>query len=272
MTTQPEETIEQDLNEDIAAVEAHPVFDAMDSLGDFQTFFEHHVYAVWDFMTLLEAFQNPDGRIQLWTSPVCYESGDDLIHQVGYRALPNGVEAHLDAYWNTMDVIGANTRNLHVLFSALEDGVREDEALATAGVSHGVRQHVQTTREIAQTGNPTRIAGAILARRDLIPEGFGADLQRFHQATLNEPQVTGEALETPRCYTTFDQAVEFDWERHRDRILGDDRLEMSGAAQSDLLDAAKQMLDARGSLLDDITNSIQNGNHVNDATPLGGEL
>lgn len=272
MTTQLAETIEQDLNEDIAAVEAHPVFDAMDSLGDFQTFFEHHVYAVWDFMTLLEAFQNPDGRIHLWTPPVCYDSADDLVHQAGYRDVANGMQAHLDAYWNMMDAIGANTRDLHVLFSALEDGVSEDEALATAGVSPAVRQHVQTTREIAKTGKPTRIAGAILARRDLIPDRFGAELQRLHQATFDEPQVTVETLETPRCYTTFDQAVEFDWERHLDRILSDDRVEMSGAAQSDLLDAAKQMLDARVSLLDDIKNSIQNGNHVNGATSLGGKL
>ena len=39
-------------------LETHPVYDAVATLSDLQCFMEHHVYSVWDFMSLLKYIQS----------------------------------------------------------------------------------------------------------------------------------------------------------------------------------------------------------------------
>lgn len=38
-------------------LEAHPVYAAVTSIGDLQCFMQHHVYSVWDFMSLIKYLQ-----------------------------------------------------------------------------------------------------------------------------------------------------------------------------------------------------------------------
>jgi len=35
----------------------HPIYEAVETLQDLRRFMEHHIYAVWDFMSLLKALQ-----------------------------------------------------------------------------------------------------------------------------------------------------------------------------------------------------------------------
>lgn len=253
--------IEQDLNEDINAVETHPVFEELESLHDIRRFLELHVYAVWDFMTLLEAFQNPEGRTQPWMPPVGYEFADDFVHRVGYREMACGrPETHFDEYYGAMRLLNAEMQDIGILLDAIEEGHSAEKALDMADAPAGARQHVQTTLDIAKTGDPNRIAGAILARRDIIPDEFSADLHRvLKDRILNQ---SGRGTEMPDCFAAFDQPMEFDWEQHANRVLHDVRIDSTDAGRQALIDSAKEMTDARLTLLDGVENTIQNSSNV----------
>merc|ERR1712173_446978 len=46
----------------------HPVYTQMSELRHVQIFMEHHVYAVWDFMSLLKSLQSKFGSFRIpWT-------------------------------------------------------------------------------------------------------------------------------------------------------------------------------------------------------------
>ena len=39
-------------------LEAHPIYGAIESLPQLRVFMQHHVYSVWDFMSLIKHLQN----------------------------------------------------------------------------------------------------------------------------------------------------------------------------------------------------------------------
>src|SRR5688500_4663127 len=51
-------------------VSAHQVFRSLDSVADVQIFMEHHVWAVWDFMSLLKSIQSVVAPVTVpWRPP-----------------------------------------------------------------------------------------------------------------------------------------------------------------------------------------------------------
>src|SRR6195952_3025556 len=49
--------LEANIAEARTEVVKHPVYARLDNLSAVQTFLEHHVFAVWDFMSLLKSLQ-----------------------------------------------------------------------------------------------------------------------------------------------------------------------------------------------------------------------
>src|ERR1700722_4993074 len=49
--------LEEQIGEARRAVIEHPMYAALDSIDAIRTFTEHHVFAVWDFMSLLKSLQ-----------------------------------------------------------------------------------------------------------------------------------------------------------------------------------------------------------------------
>ena len=97
---------------------AHPLYDALRSLADLRVFMEHHVFAVWDFVSLIKAVQasiapsrypwappeNP--RLVRFINQLVLEEESDIA--LGSEP-GNAYCSHFTSYCRAMREIGADT-------------------------------------------------------------------------------------------------------------------------------------------------------------------
>ena len=189
----------------------HRLYGRLRTLEDLAVFMEHHVFAVWDFMSLLKALQVrltctsvpwlPQGNAQvrrLVNEIVLGEESD---------ALPaGGTASHFELYLHAMHQAGADTAQVEHFIRLLQSGQPMVAALEQAGVPAAVGAFVRHTFEVIERGRVHEIAAAFTyGREDLIPEMF---TQLVHGL---ERQFPGK-LATLRYY--LDRHIELDGDEH----------------------------------------------------------
>jgi hypothetical protein len=171
------ERLEAAVGEHRDAVVQHPIYANLDNHAALVTFMEHHVFAVWDFMSLLKSLQRqltcvsvpwiptgPTGSRRLINDIVMVEESDEL---------GEGFISHFELYVAGMREAGADTSAIDALIDLLRAGRPVADALAEAGVPAASREFAATTWDIIET-TPVHCQAAAFAfgREDLIPEMF----------------------------------------------------------------------------------------------------
>ncbi|MCW3815207.1 DUF3050 domain-containing protein [Micromonospora sp. DR5-3] len=155
----------------------HPLYANLDSHDALVTFMEHHVFAVWDFMSLLKSLQRqltcvtvpwiptgPTGSRRLINDIVMVEESDEL---------DDGYLSHFELYVQGMTEAGADTTAVARLIDLLRAGRPVTEALVEAGVPAPSAAFAGTTwRIIESTPVHCQAAAFAFGREDLIPEMF----------------------------------------------------------------------------------------------------
>lgn len=132
-----------------ARVARHPAFGAVRGSRAVCTALEHHVFAVWDFASLLETARPVLGELGLPVPP------------------PLDVCGYLDA----MDQAGADTTPARRFVGLAGAGVEVRGALVMAEVPSGARRFVTNTWHTVATGSPLERAAMLCFGRDeLVPE------------------------------------------------------------------------------------------------------
>ncbi len=156
----------------------HGVYQAVKTAKDLRVFMEHHVFAVWDFMSLLKALQ---GHLTCVTVPWLPQGGRNARRLINEMVLEEesdengegGYISHFELYREAMAQCGADTSRVDDFLIRLRRGQTVPEALEAAGVPKAAQAFVSTTWQIVESGPPHVIAAAFaLGREDLIPEMF----------------------------------------------------------------------------------------------------
>jgi len=158
-------------------VVGHPLYAALQSHEAIVTFMEHHVFAVWDFMSLLKSLQRnltcvevpwvpsgPTGSRRLINDIVLVEESDELR---------GGFISHFELYLEGMTEAGADRTTVDRFIGLLRAGTPVPRAMTEAGVPAPAAEFVALTWHLIDTA-PVHCQAAAFAfgREDLIPDMF----------------------------------------------------------------------------------------------------
>jgi hypothetical protein len=167
---------------------AHPIYGAVRERRDLQIFMEHHVFSVWDFMSLVKYLQQQIAPAQVPWMPTGDPSLRYFINQLvleeesdtapGAQGQP-WYGSHYELYCQAMDEIGADGALPGRFLSLVaEQGI--DKALYSDLVPLPARYFTETTFCFIREDKPHLVAAALAVGRErLIPGMFRLFIERM---------------------------------------------------------------------------------------------
>ncbi len=156
----------------------HPLYAQIQTLEDFQYFMEQHIFAVWDFMSLLKALQRGLTCVEVPWSPKGSPETRRFINEIvlGEESDTDAdgkVSSHFEMYLEAMQQIGANTLPIYQLTEWISYGKSVEDALYQLNINEETKDFVRFTFSIIETGELHKIAALFtFGREDLIPDMF----------------------------------------------------------------------------------------------------
>jgi hypothetical protein len=212
---------------------------------------EHHVYAVWDFMSLLKCLQHELTCTEIPWLPkgdaeIRYMINEIVIGEESDSDPEGGHTSHFELYLRGMKQCGANCDSILAFIEMIHAGISVREALMKSGAPDACRDFVNHTFTIIHDGALHKIAAAFaFGREDVIPTMF-----REVVSGLNSNH--DEQLSIFKFY--LERHIELDGDEHGELAL---RMVMNICGTDDILwheaaTAASQCLQMRLRLWDAI--------------------
>ena len=159
-------------------LQEHPLYQSLNSLKDVAIFMELHVFAVWDFMSLLKSLQQQLTCVSLpWVAPknpTLSRFINEIVMGEESDIDLNGTPiSHYQMYLDAMKEVGASTDGVNNFINLLKNDVPVIEAIRKAPLQPAVKDFLNFTFETIATGKPHLVAAAFtFGREDLIPDMF----------------------------------------------------------------------------------------------------
>jgi len=166
----------------------HELYKSLNSIEDIKVFMESHVYAVWDFMSLLKGLQ-----IKLTCAKVPWKPNSDsksarLINQIivdeesdlNFNGEP---KSHFEMYLEAMDEIKADIKPIEEFCSEIKDLDSVDEHISKSNISPEIKSFLKFSFNTIKGWKAHEIAAAFtFGREEIIPDMFLEIIKKTEQS------------------------------------------------------------------------------------------
>ena len=190
----------------------HSLYEKVKTIDDLHLFLENHIYAVWDFMSLLKALQQ---KLTCTTTPWFASSNPETRYLINEIVLAeesdlsfNGKRlSHFEMYIEAMQSCGANTKEVQAFLQKVVENKNIFITIKQSNLHSNIKSFLDFTFKIIEEGKTHKIAAAFtFGREDLIPNMFTAILKNFQK---NFPETNLSEL-----IYYFERHIELDTDEH----------------------------------------------------------
>ncbi|MEG9438132.1 DUF3050 domain-containing protein [Edaphobacter sp. HDX4] len=160
-------------------LQTHPLYASIRTLPQIRLFMQSHVFAVWDFMSLLKSLQRTLTSVDVPWVPTSFPESRRFINEIVLGEETDQYQgrtiSHFELYLDAMEQARADTGAIRRVVDLARTGALSLEAAPPAA-----REFVESTFRIIGTGSPAAQAAAFaFGREDAIPEMFRAFVRHF---------------------------------------------------------------------------------------------
>jgi len=246
--------IEKVVKPHIEALTDHPIYSKMQSLESLRKFSEWHVFAVWDFMSLVKYLQSELTCVALpWQPPQNPQVArfiNEIVLGEESDVDENGEpKSHFDMYLEAMKQLGASTKKIQQFMDAIQAGMSVHQALEINHVPKAARNFVAFSFDCIASQKAHVVAAAFaFGREGIIPDVFTQILD----------QSDGGKKSYSKFYYYIQRHIEVDGDSHGplalqmiDELCGKDENKWKEA-----LETAEKAVKARLELWDGIAENL----------------
>ena len=243
----------------------HKVYKNISSLEDLKIFLEHHVFAVWDFMSLLKALQNELTCVQVPWIPKGNPLTRRLINEIVLAEETDqdeegNAKSHFELYIEAMQDCGADISKITYLIQLLREWKSVRTALSQIDIASSIKEFVSFSFDVIETKKAHKIAVVFtFGREDLIPDMFTSILKDMKTEVENSSEKNADSIKKLIYY--FDRHIELDGDHHSHmavqmikELCGDDDEKWNDAIKISKT-ALQKRIDLWDGILSEITSS-----------------
>ena len=211
------ETINKTIQSQKESLLQHSLYNKVQTIEDLHVFLENHVYAVWDFMSLLKALQS---KLTCTTTPwfatknaeTRYLINEIVLAEETDLTLDGRHQSHYEMYLEAMQACGANITGIEAFLQEVHSLQNIFVAIKTSNLHPNIKAFLDFTFRVIEEGKSHEIAAAFtFGREDLIPSMFTAILKNF-QANFPETDLH-------QLIYYFERHIELDADDHGPKAL-----------------------------------------------------
>ena len=168
-------------------LKSHRLYEQLETIEDIKIFTQDHVFAVWDFMSLLKALQIELTCVSIPWVPRKKGKLTQFINEIALAEesdvdLSGESKSHFEMYLDAMGRMGSDTQKIEIFMSKITQNMPVSEALDFAEVPDAVKNFVKVTFDTIYSNDAHKIASAFtFGREDLIPDMFIEIIQQTHE-------------------------------------------------------------------------------------------